>query len=290
MPRNIDIALLRAFDAVVESGGLTSAARLLNITQAAVSLQLKRLEATFGCRLLERDRRGVTLTPQGERVIAQSRRLLRDNDELWALMAAPEFAGEVRLGMPSDLVRPYGAPVLRRFDQTWPRVRVSLVCDTSGRLLEKLDRGDVDLTMTVQANCGPHGKVLRTDPLVWVGARNGVAHKRDPLPIATGDESCPHRPAALAALTQVGRDWRFICEVSSFEPICATVEADIAVSPMLASTVPEGLQILGEGSGLPGLPVFSINLYLPRAAAADIARELARNICEQVGDRTHRAA
>jgi len=82
MPRNIDIALLRAFDAVVQAGSVTGASRLLNLTQAAVSLQLKRLEETFGCRLIERDRNGVRLTPQGERLIAQARRLLRGNDEV----------------------------------------------------------------------------------------------------------------------------------------------------------------------------------------------------------------
>jgi DNA-binding transcriptional LysR family regulator len=278
VPRNIDVALLRGFEVVVETGGLTKAARLLNVTQAAVSLQLKRLKETFGCRLLERDRRGIRITPDGERLLAQARRVLRHHDEMWASMTAPEFAGEVRLGMPSDLVRPYGTPMLRRFDQAWPRVRVSVMCDTSRRLLEKLDHGDVDLTMTVQTSCGPHGESLLADPLVWVGARNGTAFERKPLPISTGDETCPHRPVALKALADAGRGWRFICESSSFEPICATVEADIAVSPMLASTVPENLQRLGEEAGLPRLQAFLINLYLPRAAASDLALELARHI------------
>jgi DNA-binding transcriptional LysR family regulator len=290
MPRNIDVVLLRAFDAVVEAGGVTSAARLLNITQSAVSLQLKRLEETFGCRLIERDRRGIRLTPQGERLLAQARRLLRNNDEIWASMTVPEFAGEVRLGMPSDLVRPYGTPVLRRFDKACPRVRVSLVCDTSGRLLDKLDRGEVDLTMTVQTRCAPHGEALLADPLVWVGARNGTAYERDPLPVSTGDETCPHRPVALKALAAAGRDWRFICEVSSFEPICATVDADIAVSPMLASTAPDNLQILDGSSGLPRLPAFWINLYLPRAGASDLAAELARHIRDQLSKGVQHAA
>ncbi len=282
MARRVDIVLLRMFNVVVESGSLTRAARLLNLSQAGVSLQLKRLEDTFGFRLIKRDRRGLSLTPQGERLLAHARRIVRNHDDLWAAMSAPEFAGEVRLGMPSDLVRTYGTPVLRRFDQAWPRVRVSLICDTSGRLLEQLERGDVDLTLTVQTQCGPHGHALLFDPLVWVGARNGAAFERRPLPISTGDETCPHRPEALKALAASGRDWRFICEVSSFEPICATVEADIAVSPMLASTVPDSLQVLGDRSGLPRLPAFGINLYLPPAAASPIALELARHIREQI--------
>src|SRR5829696_7155318 len=197
---------------VAETGGMTSASRVLNLTQAAVSLQVKRLEETLGCQLFERDRRGLRLTGHGERLVAHADRLLRSNDEVWALMSAPAFEGEVRLGMPSDIVRPYAPPVLRRFEQAWPRVRVSLVCDTSGRLLEKLDRGEIDLAMTVQTSCGPHGESLLTSPLVWVGALNGNAFERYPLPISTGDETCPHRPVALKALYQrpsVLTRWRF---------------------------------------------------------------------------------
>jgi DNA-binding transcriptional LysR family regulator len=289
MPRNLDLSLLRAFRAVAETGGMTSAGRLLNLTQAAVSLQVKRLEETLGCQLFERDRRGLRLTPSGERLIPHADRLLRSNDEVWALMSAPEFEGEVRLGMPSDIVRPYAPPVLRRFEQVWPRVRVSLVCDTSGRLLEQLDRGEVDLAMTVQTTCGPHGEILLSDPLVWAGARNGHAFERDPLPLSTGDDTCPHRPVALKALAEAGINWRSVCEVSSFEPICATLEADIAVAPLLASTVPDSLQILSD-SRLPRLPSFSINLYQPRTGPSEVAAELARHIRDQLGSRVQRAA
>jgi DNA-binding transcriptional LysR family regulator len=204
-------------------------------------------------------------------------------------MVAPEFEGEVRLGMPSDIVRPYAPPVLRRFAQTWPRVRVSLVCDTSLRLLEGLDRGEIDLAMTVQTSCGPHGETLFADPLVWVGARNGHAFERDPLPISTGDETCPHRPVALKALAEAEIHWRSVCEINSFEPICATVEADLAVAPFLASTVPDNLQILSD-TRLPRLPAFGINLYQPRAGASDVASELARHIRDQLGSRVQRAA
>ncbi|ODT46296.1 MAG: hypothetical protein ABS59_14755 [Methylobacterium sp. SCN 67-24] len=280
MPRNLDIALLRAFDAVVAAGGITAAARLLNLTQAAVSLQLKRLEESFGCRLVERDRAGIRLTPQGERLIGQARRLLRQNDEVWAAIGRPAFAGEVRLGMPSDLVRPLGTPILQRFDRAWPQVRVVIVCDSSGRLLAQLDRGEIDLAVVVQSCEATGGETLRAERLTWVGARNGTAHRREPLPLSTGDDTCPHRPVALKALAAAGRDWRFVCEVASFEAICAPVEADIAVSPMLPSTVPEALVVLKGSAGLPPLTEFLIKLYLPRAGASDAALELARNIRE----------
>jgi DNA-binding transcriptional LysR family regulator len=290
MPRNLDTALLRAFAAVAETGSMTKAAGLLNLTQAAVSQQVKRLEEQFGQRLFERDRRGLTLTPAGDRLLARAGRLLAMNDEMWATMTAPDFVGEVRLGLPSDIVRPYMPPILKRFYQSWPRVRVTLTCETSPRLLEMLDRGEVDLTLTTEAEPGPHGEVLFPAPLVWVGAQGGTAFERDPLPLSTGGDTCAFRPVTVKALTKAGRDWRPVCEISNLEPILATLEADLAVTALLAPTVPDHLQILGRESGLPKLPGFSVNLYLPRVGVSPLATELARHIRDQVDQRLPRAA
>jgi hypothetical protein len=60
--------------------------------------------------------------------------------------------------------------------------------------------------------------------------------------------------------------------------------------PLLASTVPDTLKVLGAGDGLPPLPTFHINLYLPQVGASDIALELARHIREQFAARYRRAA
>ena len=76
MPRNLDTSLLRAFVAVAETAGMTSAANVLHLTQAAVSQQIKRLEETFGCELFERDRKGLRLTAAGERLLGRAKRML----------------------------------------------------------------------------------------------------------------------------------------------------------------------------------------------------------------------
>ena len=75
MRRDLDLALLRAFLAVVETGSVTGAARLLNRTQAAVSLQIKRLEENLGQQLFERDHKRLALAPQGEQLIGHPARL-----------------------------------------------------------------------------------------------------------------------------------------------------------------------------------------------------------------------
>ena len=79
--RNLDISVLRSFVAVAELGGMTRAADKLNLTQSAVSMQVKRLETVFESPLLTRVGRGVVLASQGQQLLSYSRQLLRLNDE-----------------------------------------------------------------------------------------------------------------------------------------------------------------------------------------------------------------
>jgi len=290
MHRDIDTALLRAFVAVVETGSVTAAAALLNRTQAAVSQQIKRLEGLFGTQLFERHHKRLALRPDGERLLAHAHKLIALNDEVWGAMSAPAYQGEMRLGVPHDIVGPYLPPILNRFDRAWPRVRVSLKCTTTTQLLELLRKGAIDLTLTTEQRCGANGETLLEDDLVWAGARNGAAHERDPLPVSLGDEKCAFRPAVLKALRGTGRDWRPVCEVSSMEPLLASIEADLAIAPLLRTTVPRYLQIIDRDRRLPQLPKFLINMYLPPARQSEIAFELARHIRQEFQSRAYRPA
>jgi DNA-binding transcriptional LysR family regulator len=289
MRRDIDIALLRAFVAVVETGSVTGAAALLGLTQAAVSQQLKRLEEVFGTGLFERHHKRLSLKPNGERLVAHAHKMIALNDEVWGAMSAPAYEGEVRLGVPHDIVGAYLPPILRRFDKAWPRVRVSMVCTTSPQLLEALRRGDIDLTLTTEEKCGRNGEALIEDDLVWVGAVNGQAHRRNPLPVSLGSGSCAFRRSVLKALADAGRDWRPVCEVASMEPLLASMEADLAVGPLLRSSTPDYLAVVEGDSRLPPLPTFLINMYLSPARQSEIAVELAREIRQEFASRARRS-
>jgi DNA-binding transcriptional LysR family regulator len=277
MLRNLDVALLRAFLSVVETGGVTRAAGTLGLSQAAVSQQIKRLEEALDCRLFEREGRRLALAPAGERLLAQARRLVTQNDELLAAMRAPSFEGEVRLGVPYDIIASVVPPILRGFAKAQPRVRVSLVCEDSRVVREAVRSGRIDLALTTEIECGRHGETLRTDRLVWVGALGGDAHLKDPLPVSLGAPTCAFRPVAIEALGKAKRDWRAVCEVSRLEPVYAVLEAGLAVAPLLRSSVPERFEILGRDARLPGLPEFRINLYTPPGLGA-AARDLADHV------------
>ena len=85
--RSADIAELRAFCAAVDLGSLGRAARLLRVSQPALSKRLRTLEALAGARLLDRSPRGVTPTPAGTRLYTEARRLLAQAEAVDALMA-----------------------------------------------------------------------------------------------------------------------------------------------------------------------------------------------------------
>ncbi|MFI5003192.1 MAG: LysR family transcriptional regulator [Reyranellales bacterium] len=280
MRQNLDIALLRAFVTVVETGGVTRAAAVLGVSQAAASQQIKRLEEVLASRLFERQGRGLVLAPAGERLLAQARRLVAQNDELLAAMRTPPFEGEVRLGVPYDIIASFVPAILRGFAKAQPKVRVSLVCEDSKVVREALRSGGVDLALTTETECGRHGETLRTDRLVWVGAAGGDAHLKDPLPVSLGAPTCVFRPVAIEALGKARRDWRAVCEVSRLEPVYAVLEAGLAVAPLLRSSVPERFEILGREARLPVLPEFRINLYAPPGlspAARDLADHVRKN-------------
>jgi DNA-binding transcriptional LysR family regulator len=285
MIRDLDVSLLRAFVAVVDSGSVTNAARLLNRTQAAVSLQIKRLEDEFSQELFLREHRKLTLAQPGESLLGPARALLRLNDEMWAQMTTPAFEGEVRLGVPVDIIAAYIPQVLKRFHKAWPRVRVTMVAKNSFDLLEDLRTGAIDLTLTTDREAGQGAEILRTDTLVWVGAKGGEAHRQTPLPISTGTRTCRFRPVVLDALRAAGRDWRVVLAISNQDAVNATIAAGVTIAAMLRENVPADLVVLGAEDGLPPLPDFLINLTLPPTGGTDVAQALAGHIRDEFSTR-----
>jgi DNA-binding transcriptional LysR family regulator len=277
MTRDIDIALLRAFLAVVETGGVTNAARILNRTQAAVSLQIKRLEELFGIELFQREHKRFSLAPAGERLLGHAQRLVALNDATWGAMTTPHFQGEVRLGVPYDIVTSLIPPVLQRFNQSWPRINVSLVCKSSTELMEDLAEHRIDLALTTEIGTGSGGEVLLTDRLVWVGGPATDTHLQRPLPVSLGSSRCRFRPEVIKALRAAQIDWRAVSLDCNMEPVYATLKAGLAIAPLLRTSVPDYLMILGAEAGLPPLPDFVVNMYLP-ANASEVTVELARHM------------
>src|SRR5947199_10822020 len=105
---NLEPDLLRAFVAVADHRSFTRAAVLLNRTQSAVSMQIKRLEDRLGVELFKRTKANVDLSPAGEGLLGYARRILSLNDEAVGRLAERKVEGVVRLGVMDD----YGTAIV----------------------------------------------------------------------------------------------------------------------------------------------------------------------------------
>ena len=158
--RNLDVTTLRSFVAVAELGGVTRAAAHLNLTQSAVSMQLKRLEELLALNLFDRSGRRIALTLNGEQLLSYAKRMVHLNDEVMMRLTDQAFEGEVILGAPHDIVYPTIPQVLKAYNAAFPRVKITLRSSSTVKLHEALDRGEVDLILTTEEDVDDGGETL----------------------------------------------------------------------------------------------------------------------------------
>lgn len=285
--RHFDLALLRTFTAVAERGSMTSAALLLNLTQGAVSQQMARLEDMVGDQVFHRSSRGLVLSRTGEKLLFRARKLLAMNDDLVEDLAASDLSGTVRLGVCFDLMSAGVASIIRAYALLRPNVDIALVCASSASLERQIAAREVDIAVLQEIPEEARGEVLGVDRLVWVGAAEGGAYAKRPLPLSLVSSDCIFRQPVLAALSDHGTEWRSVFENGGYEATAATVRADLAVSAWLTSAIPLGLEPVADCSDLPGLPSFTISLFRADGALMPAARDLADQIRTSFGVRAH---
>lgn len=281
--RTLDLLLLRTFVVVAEQRGMTAAARVLHLTQGAVSQQIKKLEEAFDAPLLIRDRRGMRLAPLGERLFAKARQMLALNEQIWADVKGDAMQGRVRLGMPYDLVGAWIAPTLKTYVEANPQVELSLRCGSSGDLKTEVANGSLDVAIIEEIATAATGECLSIERLVWAGAKGGTAFLKSPLPVSLVADTCAFRAPVITALESQNRPWKTLFESGNLEATVAMVSSDLAVSVWLQSTLPDGLDILSPEAQLPQLPPFAISLHRAKGSAHPAVEELVRHIRQSLG-------
>jgi len=259
---------------VAELGGVTRAAERLNLTQSAVSMQLKRLETAFDQPLMQRHGRGMSLTSEGERLLSYGRRMVKLNDEIWNRMMHEAFESRVSFGVPEDIVRPYVTGMLRDFVGAFPRARISMTSFISRLLLQQFAEGQLEVMLTTEPAATGAGECLYRAPLKWYVGRGSEVYRQRPLPIAAKLD-CIFLPVARAALETVGIAWETPYQANDWRDLVAFVSAGLAVEtnmPYMAR-IKDWLEVPAEG-GLPPLPDFGVFLYV-RENASPLALQLA---------------
>ncbi|MEM7601769.1 MAG: LysR family transcriptional regulator, partial [Verrucomicrobiota bacterium] len=250
--------------AVVEEGGFSAAAKRVNRTQSAISLQVAKLEERLNTKLLDRTSRSVSVTPTGEIFLSYARRILELSDEALLAVSAPEEKTLLRVGFAEYLAPQHLPNLLARFRRAHPYCDLSLVLGMGVDLFPLLEEGKLDLVLA-----GPeadHGTLLWEETLVWTGPGKEVAEKTEAadagqqLDLVLMHPPCSYRKIAFDSLTSVGRSWKMSIEANSVQAVQSAIRAGLGVSVLPRSAVAEDLTVL-SGESFPELPNTSVMSY-----------------------------
>ncbi len=271
--RNLDIAQLRALLAIVQYDGVGRAAKMLNLTQSAVSMQIKRLEESVGAELFSREGRKLQLTSTGETVQKYARQIIALNDEIVENIAEENDVEEVSFGLPPDLTEHYLAQIVNQFKNLHPQTKINIQVDLSLNLLEKFREGELDAIITTE--CHGTGKLLKTLNLNWFIYPDSEASQLRPLPIATCN-NCAFTKPVSKILDDSTLDYEFLPNINTPAVSRALAMSGLAVKiDFEEADDVKGFEILKDPD-LPKLPDFGIYLYQNGARISTATNDLAK--------------
>lgn len=278
----LDIDQLRSLIAIADTGSFTRAAEVVFKTQSAVSMQMKRLEEQLARPIFMKDGRGTKLTEDGERLLDYARKIVRLSSECVATFSEAVLTGRVRLGVPDDYADRYLPEILVRFTKAHPKVEVTVVCEPTPMLVERIQSGDLDLAIISLSLAREKGEVVRHERLLWVTSAHHMTHEEEPLPLALGRPTCAWRQAATERIEAMGRAFRVLYASWNSAAVGAAVLSGLAVGVLPESAVRPGMRILGPSDGFPPLPEVKIALLRNKMAETAIVDALAAQIIQSL--------
>ena len=235
----MDLVELKIFKAVAEQGGITKAAAALNRVQSNVTTRVKQLEERLGTRLFHRQGRKLVLSSEGKILLSYADRLLRLSSEAHAAVKGHAPHGIFRLGTLESTAATRLPPVLARYHRDFPAVRLELSTGTSGALVDRLLRGEIEAAFVAEpfAAKGLETAHAFTEDLVLITPK-GHAPVKSPkdidervvLAFTTG---CSYRRRLEGWLGRASVVAERVMEYGSYHAITACVAAGggIAVVP-----------------------------------------------------------
>ncbi|MGV8935487.1 MAG: LysR family transcriptional regulator [Allorhizobium sp.] len=279
----LDLAQLRSFLALQQSGSFTRAAEHLGLGQSTVSQHIQRLEAEVGRRLVFRDTHRASLTADGEALAGHARAMIAIDGQVAALFAENKLRGRLRLGVSEDFATSRLTLVLEAFISAHPSVDLQLTVALSGVLYQMQDDGEIDLVFAKRRLGDRRGRLVFREPLVWL-ARDPdlLPSPAETLSLIAFPQPSITRSIAIEALNAGRIPFRIVCTCGSLSGLTAAARAGMGVLVQPRSMAPAGLKEVAPGR-LPQLEDVEFVL-VPRAGADEaLVRALSNEIFSRVG-------
>jgi LysR family transcriptional regulator, hydrogen peroxide-inducible genes activator len=261
----VTIRQLRYLVALAEAGHFGRAAASANVSQPALSVQIRELEAALGARLVERGGREVVVTPFGREILRRARRILREVGEIEQVARWHDgLAGRLRIGV-IPTVAPYllpaALPLLRAHNS---EIELGVREALTGRLVEEVRSGGLDAAVVALPVPGPDlaAVALFEDRFLLAGSDRRLAG------LGAGHDAL--RPEGLAPDQLLLLDDGH-CLADQALAACA-LDRSRARTDLSAASLTTLCRLVSEGFGLTLLPEIAVRAECAAAPGMALAR------------------
>ncbi len=176
-PLALEMRHLRLVVAIVDGGGVTRASERLNLTQSALSHQLRQIEESLGVQLFLRVKKRLVPTEAAPELVARGRQVLAEvemlEDDLRRRAAG--WRGSLRIATECYTIYDWLPPLLKRFSRHHRNIDIRIVADATADPIRALENGEIDLAIVTEAGSRSSKIVTRrlfTDELLLIVGRD----------------------------------------------------------------------------------------------------------------------
>jgi len=259
--QDLDPHLLRAFLAVLDVGTVNGAAAALHRTQAAVSMQIRRLEEIAGAPLFERSSKGLKANAEGRVLEPYAREILTLNKEAQQRISGQRMEGRVKLGVVEDFAATRLIDILKSFRDQNPKVHLDLIIAGNRQLAASFDQDKLDLLICDTQEVSHTPLVEWPERLLWVVRNDLTLSLDEPLPVVMFTDACPWRTRVLETLAESQLNWSMVCEASTLVAMATAVQVGIGIGPMISATIPPGCRAIEPSVHFPNPTHVGMGLY-----------------------------
>lgn len=272
----MDLRRIRHFHVLAETLNVSRAAEKLHIAQPALSVSIQKLESELGTRLFERTSSGVLLTPSGQAVLVEARRMLYHSEQMLRLAqdASQGTGGSLRVGFVGSAIYRVLPLLVPAFRAEYPGVELVLRESISSRIVESLAEEGLDVGIVRTPLLQPNAANLLTlqrDPFLLALPQNhALAQKSD---LAVRDVA--REPFVMYSATDASGLYgaaMALCQSAGFVPVVAQEAAQV---PTVLALVESGLGValvpeVMRGHRTPGV-VYRSLIDLPQIGVTTLA-------------------
>lgn len=249
LTHNIPMEIIRTVVAIAETGSMSKAAERLNLSQPAISAQIKRLQNLVGGELFSRTANGTALTELGKLALQQSRRIIDANDQLLRLGGSDKSSVR-RLGVSQLLAQ-------RMFDEFGKDILsdVFVTAEHSSEIRRGLLEGFIDVAcLFLLESFGQDLEGLIVGEFKyetsWIKSRDFVARPGTPIPIIT----VPEDNWMIGPLDRSGIAYRIVLRSSDSAVRISAIRAGLGISAVPGCLTPSDV-VRANDYYLPKLPL-----------------------------------